>query len=79
MEIVTVDLDDRSYDILIGRDCLRDLGDLYAARGLGETAAIVTNPTVAALYLDTVQQSLVRAGVKVVVVTVPRWRAIQDA
>jgi 3-dehydroquinate synthase len=71
MEIVTVDLDDRSYDILIGRDCLRDLGGLYVERGLGATAAIVTNPTVAALYLDTVQQSLARAGVKVVVVTVP--------
>ena len=71
MEIVTVDLGDRSYDILIGRDCLRDLGDLYVERGLGETAAIVTNPTVAALYLDTVQQSLAHAGVKVVVVTVP--------
>ncbi len=71
METVTVDLGDRSYDILIGRDCLRGLGDLYAERGLGETAVIVTNPTVAALYLNTVRQSLARAGVKVVVVTVP--------
>lgn len=71
METVQVDLDDRSYDILIGHDCLRDLGHLYVDRGLGATAAIVTNPTVADLYLDVVQQSLVDAGVAVTVVTVP--------
>ncbi len=71
METVTVNLDARSYDIVIGRDCLRELGNLYAERGLGKTAAIVTNPTVAARYLKAVQGSLVRAGVKVVVIAVP--------
>ena len=71
MESVTVQLDARSYDILIGRDCLRDLGYRYAERGLGGTAAIVTNPTVAAHHLNPVRQSLADAGVKVTVITVP--------
>ena len=71
MESVTVQLDARSYDILIGRDCLHDLGHRYAERGLGGTAAIVTNPTVAAHHLNPVRQSLADAGVKVTVITVP--------
>lgn len=71
METVTVQLDARSYDILIGRECLGDLGQVYVERGLGGTAAIVTNPIVATHYLERVQQSLVRVGVKVAVVRVP--------
>ena len=71
METVRVDLDDRSYDILIDHDCLSDLGRLYVARGLGGQVAVVTNPTVASLYLDTVQKSLEDAGVAVTVITVP--------
>ncbi len=75
MEIVRVELDERSYDIVIGHGCLKDLGALYTERGLGKSVAIVTNPTVAALYLDVVKHSLETAGVSVVVVTVPDGEA----
>lgn len=75
METVRVELDERSYDILIGYGCLDQLGTLYVDRGLGKTAAIVTNPTVAELYLDVVQASLEAAGVSVTVITVPDGEA----
>jgi len=75
MEIVRVALDERSYDIVIGHGCLKDLGALYIERGLGKSAAIVTNPTVAALYLDEVKHSLEAVGVSVVVITVPDGEA----
>ncbi|MFT5366510.1 MAG: 3-dehydroquinate synthase [Candidatus Latescibacterota bacterium] len=71
METVRVELGERSYDILIGHGCLESLGALYTERGLGKSAAIVTNPTVAALYLDGVKRSLEAAGVSVTVVSVP--------
>lgn len=75
METVRVELGERSYDILIGHGCLAQLGQFYTERGLGKSAAIVTNPTVAALYLDEVQRSLEEVGVSVTVVTVPDGEA----
>ena len=71
MKTVRVDLGARGYDIAIGHGVLSDLGRLYSDRGLGASAAIVTNPTVAALYLDAVRQSLEAVGVSVSVVMMP--------
>ena len=75
MRTVIVDLGDRSYPIQIGHGILETLGEAYAERGLGKTAAIVTNPTVADLYLEPVRESLTRAGVSVCVVTMPDGEA----
>ena len=66
-----VDLGSRSYPILVGHGILSDFGRTYAARGLGSTAAIVTNPTVAPLYLDPVRAGLEAQGVTATVVEVP--------
>ena len=75
METVTVDLGERSYPIQIGHGILDALGPAYVERGLGKTAAIVTNPTVAKRYLEPVRESLTRAGVSVCVVTMPDGEA----
>jgi 3-dehydroquinate synthase len=75
METVRVELGERSYDIVIGNGVLPDLGSLYNERALGRAAAIVTNPTVAALYLEEAKKSLERAGVSVTVITVPDGEA----
>lgn len=75
METVHVNLGSRSYDILVGHGVLDQLGDAYKRLGLGAKAAIVTNPTVSALYLDPVRKSLEAAGVSVSVVTVPDGEA----
>ena len=51
MEIVEVDLGDRTYPIYIGRGIL-DQGELLRKHIPGKTVLIVTNETVAPLYLE---------------------------
>lgn len=68
---VTVDLGERSYAIRIGSGTLSVLGIACAKEGVGNRAAVITNPTVGALYLDTVQNSLEASGYAVSVVEVP--------
>jgi 3-dehydroquinate synthase len=71
MATLTVGLGDRSYPIRIGSGNLWDLGEACAGLGLGRKAAIVTNPTVAAPYLEPVRKSLKRAGFSATVFEVP--------
>ncbi|MDE2889306.1 MAG: 3-dehydroquinate synthase [Gemmatimonadota bacterium] len=71
METVQVDLGSRSYPILIGHGNLSDFSRAYASEGLGSNAAIVTNPTVARLYLDPVRTGLEAQGVAAIVVEIP--------
>ncbi len=54
---LTVDLGERSYPIYIGSDLLRQ-ADLVGPHIHGQSALIVSNTTVASLYLQRVQQSL---------------------
>ncbi|MDA0748702.1 MAG: 3-dehydroquinate synthase [bacterium] len=75
MEKVTVDLGSRSYPIWIGHGTLKDFGSAYLERELGKSVAIVTNPTVADLYLASVQESLEAAGVSTSVVMMPDGEA----
>lgn len=51
MKVVEVDLGDRTYPIYIGRGLL-DQGELLRKHIPGKTALIVTNETIAPLYLD---------------------------
>jgi 3-dehydroquinate synthase len=71
MPTIHVNLGLRSYDILVGHGILDRIGAEYARLNLGAKAAIVTNPTVSALYLSLVQNSLEDSGIEVHVVTVP--------
>lgn len=57
MQTLTVDLGDRSYPIYIGSGVLRDAGLLQSAMA-GEKIAIVSNETVAPLYLEGFKQQL---------------------
>ena len=71
MQTITVNLGNRSYPIHVGHDILADIGSTYKSVGLGKTAAVVTNPTVAQLYLETLEKSLRDAGITVQVVSMP--------
>src|SRR5262245_47180281 len=72
---VRVNLDDRSYDVLIGHGLLKEVGAL-AAKLLGRTkCAIVTESTVGPLYAQAVQESLTAAGISTHVVAVPAGEA----
>ncbi|HEY8606940.1 MAG TPA: 3-dehydroquinate synthase [Noviherbaspirillum sp.] len=64
-----VDLGERSYPITIGQSLLSDPG--LIARHVGQRAAIVTNTTVAPLYLDTLTRVLAGAGKQVTSIVLP--------
>jgi 3-dehydroquinate synthase len=57
MHSLSVDLGDRSYPIYIGRQLLAD-AQLWSGHVPGSQAVIVTNETVAPLYLQKVRESL---------------------
>src|ERR1700759_3644083 len=61
--IVDVALENRAYDIVIGRDVLASLGARVAALRPGVRTAIVTDKTVARHWLETTEASLAAAGV----------------
>jgi 3-dehydroquinate synthase len=69
---ITVDvaLGDRAYDIVIGRDVLRSLGERVAALRPGARAAIVTDRNVANHWLEKAQASLTASGIATSHVTV---------
>jgi 3-dehydroquinate synthase len=60
---VDVALDERAYDIVIGRDVLQSLGPRIAAMRPGVRTAIVTDRTVAKHWLAPTEASLAKAGV----------------
>lgn len=70
METLTVALGERSYPIHIGAGLLARV-DLITSRLPQKKVAVVTNRTVAPLYLSPLQQSLQEAGVEVFTVTLP--------
>ncbi|KAI3432608.1 hypothetical protein D9Q98_004155 [Chlorella vulgaris] len=70
MKVVEVDLGDRTYPIYIGGGLL-DQGELLRQHIPGSTALIVTNETIAPLYLDRCLQSVTANGVKAEVVILP--------
>ncbi len=71
MQTLKVNLGDRSYPIHVGDGILSAAGDLLQQAGLRGKVAVITNPTVAQLYLDPVHESLTRAGFDVTPVLIP--------
>lgn len=71
METLNVNLGDRSYPIYVGAGILDSLGQRLRESGLAGKVAVVTNPTVAQLYLDAVHGALDYAGFEVVPILVP--------
>jgi 3-dehydroquinate synthase len=71
METLTVNLGDRSYPIHIGQNILSWIGELLQKTGLRGKVAVVTNPTVAQLYLDAIHEGLSRSGFEMTPVLVP--------
>ncbi|PLY02912.1 MAG: 3-dehydroquinate synthase [Desulfuromonas sp.] len=62
MKILEVGLDDRSYSISIGQDNLQHLGPEIRKLGLPNRLVVVTNSTIAELYLDQTVAILNNAG-----------------
>ena len=71
MKTLTVNLGDRSYPIYVGEGILARLGEFLQTAGLRGKVAVVSNPTVAELYLEPVSEALARAGFEVVSMLIP--------
>ncbi|MBF0271436.1 MAG: 3-dehydroquinate synthase [Magnetococcales bacterium] len=71
MRTLTVELGPRSYDILIGSGILSGIGPELKKRFRGQRIALVSNETVAPLYLAPTRQSLEEAGFRVTPVILP--------
>lgn len=71
MEIVTVDLGERSYPIFIGSGTLNKSGEILERYTNSRTLAVVTNPTVSELYLEEVKNSFEKSGFTVHVIEIP--------
>lgn len=63
-QTVAVDLDDRSYDIIIGKGVLDESGERIAALAPGARAVIVSDENVAPIYLDRMQANLAASGIE---------------
>src|SRR5262245_39789499 len=71
MQTLSVNLGERGYPIHIGVGILERLGELLKEAGLRGKIAVISNPTVAQLFLDPVNESLGSAGFEVAPVLVP--------
>jgi len=56
----------KNYDILIGRDLLKDTGELISPFMKTKTAVIVTDDRVASLYIEKVVASLNKSGIEAI-------------
>lgn len=71
MQKLTVNLDRRSYEIVIGAGILVNLGTLLRRLGIGDRVLLVSNPTVSGLYGQVAAEALAGAGYSVTEALVP--------
>ena len=71
MQTLNVNLGARSYPIYVGAAILSRVGELLTEVGLRGKVAVVSNPTVAQLYLDPIHEALSQSGLEVVPILVP--------
>jgi 3-dehydroquinate synthase len=71
MQTVKVELGQRSYNIFVGEGILSAAGDLLTRAGIKGKLAVVTNSTVAQLYLDPVHDALQSSGFEVIPILIP--------
>lgn len=78
MEKVTVDLAERSYEIIIGRDTLPELGERMSSFRFSPRVGVVSNPAVFSLYGEKVMESIARAGFEGVPLLIPEGETYKD-
>ena len=71
MKTVTVELGHRSYNIVIEQGLLKQTGAILSSLALRKTAVIITNTTVAPLFLSSLKKSLTDASFKVNEIILP--------
>ena len=71
MQKVRVDLAERSYSIVIGNECLKDIGSILEKFEFSNRMAIVSNPTIFDLYGRTVSGSIRDSGFELSEIIIP--------
>ncbi|WP_319586069.1 3-dehydroquinate synthase [uncultured Desulfobulbus sp.] len=71
MKTITIDLDERSYNIHIGTGALDNAGSIIAEVCNGKKAAVVTNTAIGKLYAERLTGGLENAGITSNVISVP--------
>lgn len=71
IEMVWVELGERSYPIEIGTGIIRDLGGRLKELGLSRKISIITNPTISGIYGQIVVEGLKRSGFEPIITTIP--------
>lgn len=71
MTEVSVNLEERSYVITVGRGSLSRLGSIVAAVRKPSAVAVVTNPVVAGHYAQAARESLSATGVRTELIVLP--------
>lgn len=79
MQRLTVPLGDRSYPILIGNDVASALGAELNEIGFPEKVAVISNPTVDALYGEVVCKQLSESGFDVFQSNIPDGEEYKDS
>jgi 3-dehydroquinate synthase len=79
VSVLTVDLAENSYDILIGSGLLPSLGQRCADVGLSSRVAVITNPTVNAIYGGIARSSLAEADFAVTLIEIPDGEEYKSA
>lgn len=79
MASITVQLGPQSYSIAIDNGLLADVGRRCRGLELAGRAAVVTNPTVAALYAETVMTSLAASGYQPLLIEMPDGEAYKTS
>ncbi|MEO5341512.1 MAG: 3-dehydroquinate synthase [Magnetococcus sp. MYC-9] len=77
-ETLTVDLGNRSYEIVIGAQLLPHLGERLHTLLPGRQVAIVSNTTVAPLYLERVETTLRQHGFTTLAILLPDGELYKD-
>jgi len=77
--LLNVALGKDSYNIHIGNGNLDVLGSMCKEKGLSGSVAVITNPTVAAIYADRVVRSLEDAGNSVHLIQMPDGEEYKNA
>lgn len=71
MEKITVNLGERSYDIMIGSEILNGIGEQLKSFNISPKIAIISNSTVFSLYGEQITDSIRKAGFDLLTVIIP--------
>ena len=75
---ISVELGERTYEVVVGPHALDDLGTRLPVPSQATRAALVTNPTVEALYGEVVRTALFERGLEVDTIEVPDAEAAKS-